>query len=364
MNFYFVISPLNSGPIIELNYHNWRIITTDKPFEARLANRCETIGTFVEMTENDTCKTSSDKLDTSRLVTFRVWKSFQESRRHIQDFSIVGRVYYAHRVVDAYVGIFRQVTTIRIEIIPNEYPCSLAFDPYGIRITQQYSDTPRSLGWIKRPKWNVILNDVNVRPNERLENYEASVPCLLAPPPVQRYFTVSFCLKYSPNTALTVSGIDSSFRAFRSWSRAFTMSSDMATIGAVKFSSVRSKNAENLRNSTVVKKRRLGASFASLGHASNPERVLRGGTWQCLSQQCSNQRSDSLGKDVDYEYVSHKNSSHLVQTEFFAFSQKHHLPSNYPRSDSYSRNISDLHRRNFDLTQTNRLDNCCFILCG
>jgi len=37
-------------------------------------------------------------------------------------------------------------------------------------------------------------------------------------------------LKYSPNTALTASGMDSSFRAFRSCSSAFTISSDMATI--------------------------------------------------------------------------------------------------------------------------------------
>lgn len=37
-------------------------------------------------------------------------------------------------------------------------------------------------------------------------------------------------LKYSPSTALTASGMDSSFLALRSWSRAFTMSSDMATI--------------------------------------------------------------------------------------------------------------------------------------
>ena len=37
-------------------------------------------------------------------------------------------------------------------------------------------------------------------------------------------------LKYSSRTALTASGIDSSFRAFRSCSRAFTISSDIATI--------------------------------------------------------------------------------------------------------------------------------------
>ena len=37
-------------------------------------------------------------------------------------------------------------------------------------------------------------------------------------------------MKYSPSTALTASGMDSSFRAFRSWSSAFTISSDMATI--------------------------------------------------------------------------------------------------------------------------------------
>jgi len=37
-------------------------------------------------------------------------------------------------------------------------------------------------------------------------------------------------LKYSPSTALTASGMDSSLRAFRSWSNAFTISSDMATI--------------------------------------------------------------------------------------------------------------------------------------
>jgi hypothetical protein len=41
---------------------------------------------------------------------------------------------------------------------------------------------------------------------------------------------VSFLLKYSPSTARTVSGIESSFRAFRSCSSAFTISSDMATI--------------------------------------------------------------------------------------------------------------------------------------
>jgi putative transposase len=41
---------------------------------------------------------------------------------------------------------------------------------------------------------------------------------------------LSLTLKYSPSTALTASGMDSSFRAFRSWSRAFTISSDMATI--------------------------------------------------------------------------------------------------------------------------------------
>ena len=41
---------------------------------------------------------------------------------------------------------------------------------------------------------------------------------------------MSFVLKYSPSTALTASGIDSSFRALRSCSRAFTISSDMATI--------------------------------------------------------------------------------------------------------------------------------------
>ncbi len=40
----------------------------------------------------------------------------------------------------------------------------------------------------------------------------------------------SLDLKYSPSTALTASGIDSSFRAFRSSSKAFTISSDMATI--------------------------------------------------------------------------------------------------------------------------------------
>ena len=45
-------------------------------------------------------------------------------------------------------------------------------------------------------------------------------------------FQVSFSrvLKYSPSTALTVSGMDSSFRAFRSCSSALTISSDMATI--------------------------------------------------------------------------------------------------------------------------------------
>ncbi len=42
--------------------------------------------------------------------------------------------------------------------------------------------------------------------------------------------TQAFVLKYSPSTALTASGMDSSFRAFRSCSSAFTMSSDMATI--------------------------------------------------------------------------------------------------------------------------------------
>jgi len=38
-----------------------------------------------------------------------------------------------------------------------------------------------------------------------------------------------FVLKYSPSTALTASGMDSSFRAFRSCSNAFTISSDMST---------------------------------------------------------------------------------------------------------------------------------------
>ncbi len=37
-------------------------------------------------------------------------------------------------------------------------------------------------------------------------------------------------MKYSPNTALTASGMDSNFRALRSCSSAFTMSPDMATI--------------------------------------------------------------------------------------------------------------------------------------
>lgn len=37
-------------------------------------------------------------------------------------------------------------------------------------------------------------------------------------------------MKYSPSTALTASGMDSSLRAFRSWSSAFAMSDDMATI--------------------------------------------------------------------------------------------------------------------------------------
>jgi transposase-like protein len=41
---------------------------------------------------------------------------------------------------------------------------------------------------------------------------------------------VALDLKYSLSTALTVSGMDSSFRAFRSCSSAFTISSDMATI--------------------------------------------------------------------------------------------------------------------------------------
>ncbi len=41
---------------------------------------------------------------------------------------------------------------------------------------------------------------------------------------------VSFALKYSPSTALTASGMDSSLRAFRSCSNAFTISTDMATI--------------------------------------------------------------------------------------------------------------------------------------
>ena len=40
----------------------------------------------------------------------------------------------------------------------------------------------------------------------------------------------SFVLKYSPSTALTVSGMDSSLRAFRSCSSALTISADMATI--------------------------------------------------------------------------------------------------------------------------------------
>jgi hypothetical protein len=41
---------------------------------------------------------------------------------------------------------------------------------------------------------------------------------------------VVLVLKYSPSTALTASGIESSFRALRSWSRAFTISSDIDTI--------------------------------------------------------------------------------------------------------------------------------------
>jgi putative transposase len=47
---------------------------------------------------------------------------------------------------------------------------------------------------------------------------------------VKKSHLSSLVLKYSPSTALTASGIDSSLRAFRSWSSAFTMSSDMATI--------------------------------------------------------------------------------------------------------------------------------------
>lgn len=39
-----------------------------------------------------------------------------------------------------------------------------------------------------------------------------------------------FCLKYSPRTDLTVSGIVSSFRDFLSWSKAFTISSLMLTM--------------------------------------------------------------------------------------------------------------------------------------
>jgi hypothetical protein len=43
-------------------------------------------------------------------------------------------------------------------------------------------------------------------------------------------YLLSLTLKYSPSTALTVSGIVSSFRAFRSVSRALTISSDMLTM--------------------------------------------------------------------------------------------------------------------------------------
>lgn len=44
------------------------------------------------------------------------------------------------------------------------------------------------------------------------------------------YSLLSLVLKYSPKTARTASGIDSSFLAFRSCSSAFTISSDIATI--------------------------------------------------------------------------------------------------------------------------------------
>ena len=52
----------------------------------------------------------------------------------------------------------------------------------------------------------------------------------LNPHPIIWFVYLGFPLKYSPNTDLTASGIVSSFRAFRSLSRACTISSDIETI--------------------------------------------------------------------------------------------------------------------------------------
>jgi hypothetical protein len=234
----FAIRVLLECLIDKLHNNGWRIISRCQPLEyyRRCNSRNQNVSSKIPIKPNNPCHNSTLK-DRSSLWNETKGYRFHKSTSYERNIVIIRGIYGSKWVYQADVcsfldgGVCHEIVgnqkssfeseCERVGVVErnwNEYFCRS-------RIDERADNIPT----ICRAG-NIVSNRQNRGNQQPDENDETNVceGCAVLPP-IQGYFTLSFCLKYSPNTALTASGTVSSFLAVRSASNALSMSSDTNT---------------------------------------------------------------------------------------------------------------------------------------